>query len=250
MKPDELVEKLKEVLGSRVKSVILYGSAAAGDHLGQGSDYNILVALERLGLDELNALVPISDRWVKAGNPPPLLFTRDRFIQSADVFPIEILDIRESHQVLLGEDLISELDVSKENLRLQLEHELKGKLIQLRAGFLVTKRDAGRIVSLMVDSLSSFLVLARAALRLIQDQVPAQKMEALKLLARHFQFETTAFETVQQIKEGVLKARDVDAEMLFSKYLETVEHLTDRVDSFLREASVEYAPSGSKDKEH
>lgn len=239
MKPDDLVEKLKKALGSQLKSIVLYGSAAAGDHLGEGSDFNILVALDRLGLDELNALVPISDRWVKAGNPPPLLFTRDRFIQSADVFPIEILDIREAHKILFGEDIIAELDVSKENLRLQLEHELKGKLIQLRAGFLVTKRDAGRIVDLMVDSLSSFLVLARAALRLLQEQVPAQKIDALKQLAEQFHFETQSFETIQQIKEGTLKQRDVDAEQLFSRYLEAIEQMTDRVDSYLREAVVE-----------
>ncbi len=239
MKPDDLVDKLKKALGSQLKSIVLYGSAAAGDHLGEGSDFNILVALDRLGLDELNALVPISDRWVKAGNPPPLLFTRDRFIQSADVFPIEILDIREAHKILLGEDIIAELDVSKENLRLQLEHELKGKLIQLRAGFLVTKRDSGRIVDLMVDSLSSFLVLARAALRLLQDEVPAQKIDALKRLAEQFHFETQSFETIQRIKEGTLKQRDVDAEQLFSRYLEAIEQMTDRVDSYLREAVVE-----------
>lgn len=239
MKPDQLVEKLKEALGPRLKSVLLYGSAAAGDHLGEGSDFNILVALERLGLDELNALVPISERWVKDGNPPPLLFVRDRFMQSADVFPIEILDIRESHEVLFGENIVMELEVSKENLRLQLEHELKGKLIQLRAAFLLTKRNSGRIVALMVDSLSSFLVLARAALRLLQDQVPAQKMEALKLLAGHFQFDTRAFETVQKLKEGTSKARDVDAEQLFSQYLRTVEALTDRVDSYIRKTEVE-----------
>ncbi|MFZ0429247.1 MAG: nucleotidyltransferase domain-containing protein [Acidobacteriota bacterium] len=238
MKPEDLVRKLQETLGSRLKSVILYGSAAAGDYLAEGSDFNILVALERLGLEELDALVPITEKWVKEGNPPPLLFTKDRFERSADVFPIEILDIKESHRVLSGEDIVAELDVSRENLRLQLEHELKGKLIQLRAAFLVTKRDSGRIVALMVDSLSSFLVLARAALRLIQDQVPAKKMEALKLLAESFQFETGAFETVQQIKEGVLKARDVEAEPLFSRYLETVERLTDRVDSFLQEQAV------------
>ena len=46
-----------------------------------------------MSLDELKALVPITDRWVKEGNPPPLLFTSDRFARSADVFPIEILDI-------------------------------------------------------------------------------------------------------------------------------------------------------------
>ena len=39
---NQLVEKLRKAYGDRLVSVILYGSAAAGDHQAKFSDFNIL----------------------------------------------------------------------------------------------------------------------------------------------------------------------------------------------------------------
>ena len=75
MTPENFVERIRQALPAGVRSVLLYGSAAAGDHLGQHSDYNVLVVLDRLGLAELQALAGPTQAWVKDGNHPPLLFT-------------------------------------------------------------------------------------------------------------------------------------------------------------------------------
>ncbi len=42
---DQLVEKLRNALGQDLVSVVLYGSAAVGDHHGKFSDYNVLCVL-------------------------------------------------------------------------------------------------------------------------------------------------------------------------------------------------------------
>lgn len=233
MKPEELVEKLKAALPDRLKSVVLYGSAAAGDHAGKRSDYNILVVLDRLGLAELKALAKPSVAWTKAGNPAPLLFTMDRLKKSADVFPIEMLDIRQTHKILLGEDLISGMDLTQSNLRLELEHELKGKLIQLREGYLTTGGKPKAVVELMVQSLSTFLVLFRAALRLHTDEVPAQKMDVLTELGKYMEFDSSVFDGIREIKTGAVKAGSVDADKMFERYLQTIEMVVDKVDDYI-----------------
>ena len=43
MKLDELVDQLKKVYGAQLRAVVLYGSAAAGEHIPKRSDYNVLV---------------------------------------------------------------------------------------------------------------------------------------------------------------------------------------------------------------
>ena len=68
------------------------------------SNYNVLLVVDGLGVAELNALSKPALQWAKAGNRPPLLFTRGQLKASADVFPIELLDMRQSHRVLFGED--------------------------------------------------------------------------------------------------------------------------------------------------
>ena len=215
--------------------MVLYGSAAAGDHVGKRSDYNVLVVAEKLGVAELRALAKPSTAWRRAGNPSPLFFTLDRLQKSADVFPIELLDIKESHRVLLGRDLLDEVEVDRENLRLVVERELKSNLIRLRENFLLTEGRPKRVVDLMIDSLSTFLVLFRAALRLYQEEVPPLKLDALRALANHVRFDTEVFQSVEELKEGRRSTKDSDPLALFEAYLKTIESVVDAVDAHIHE---------------
>ncbi len=233
MTPEKLVEELKQACPDQLKSVVLYGSAAAGDHAGRRSDYNVLVLAEELGVKTLQAFSKTAAAWAKAGNPAPLLFTQDRLKQATDVFPIELLDIRECHKILYGDDPVSDLEISTANLRLEIEHELRGKLIRLRQAYLLTGGKAKAVADLMVESLSTFLVLFRASLRLFQDEIPQKKFQALELLGTHLSFDPAVFQTVQQLKDGTIKPKDCDTEDLFNTYLSTIECVIDAVDAEL-----------------
>ena len=231
MTPEKLVERLKGDLGERLRSVILYGSAAAGDYAGKRSDYNVLVVATHMGLAELDAMAGTARAWAKAGNPAPLLFTLERLRTSADVFPIELLDIKDTHGILYGEDVLDGIAVSRENLRLELEHELKGKLIQLRERYLLSGGKSRAVAELMVQSLSTFLVLFRAALRLYGASVPPRKLEALTILKEHVDFDAEVFTIVSELKEGSKKPKEINAAALFARYLQTIEAVVDAVDA-------------------
>jgi predicted nucleotidyltransferase len=231
--PEQLVDKLKVFCPTGIRAIILYGSAVAGDHVGKRSDYNVLVVMDKLGVEELKRFVGPTEQWVKAGNHSPLLFTLDGLKESADVFPIEIADIKDSHRILYGEDVVSGIELSEQNLRHQIEHELKGKVIHLRERYLATGGKPKLIVDLMMSSLSSFLVLFRAALRLYQEEVPTTKLEAVKRLSAKLQFDPGVFETVEALKAGKKKAKEVDADELFDRYLATIENVVTAVDRHL-----------------
>lgn len=233
MTPEKLVEELKQTCPTGLKSIVLYGSAAAGDHAGKRSDYNILVVTDDLGVATLNALSKTAAKWARAGNPAPLMFTDERLSQATDVFPVELLDIRECHKVLHGADPVAGLEIDTKNLRLQIEHELRGKLIQLRQHYLMTGGKAKAVADLMIGSLSTFLVLFRAALRLFDDAVPQKKLEALEKLASHLEFDVSVFKSVQQLKDGTVKAKDVDIAELFGNYIKSIECVIDAVDAYI-----------------
>ena len=233
MTPEKLVEELRQACPKGLTSVILYGSAAAGDHSGKQSDYNVLVVTEDLGIDTLNAISKTAAAWSKAGNPAPMLFTEERLAQATDVFPIELLDIRECHKVLHGEDLVEGLEIDTKNLRLEIEHELRGKLIRLRQSYLLTQGKPKAVVELMIQSLSTFLVLFRASLRLFEEQVPQKKFSALEKLSAHLEFDGVVFQIVQELKDGTKNPKDVAVGELFSNYLKTVECVIDAVDVYI-----------------
>ncbi len=237
MKPEQWVEQLKQAMPAGLRSVVLYGSAATGDHLAGKSDYNILIVTDRLGLAELDALSKPAVAWAKAGNRPPLLFTPQQLRDSADAFPIELSDMQQSRKILFGDDLLADVVIKPEHLRLQLEHDLKARLLQLRERYLLTRGKPGPVAELLTSSLSTFLVLFRATLRLYQSDVPSRKLEALDALARHVGFDAQVFLTVHALKEGRCKRRDVSPVALFEQYRTTIEQVVDAVDRRTRAAS-------------
>lgn len=233
MKPEKLVEELEQAWGEKLRSVILYGSAAAGDYVGKHSDLNVLVVAKSLDQATLKSFAKTARKWSKDGNPPPLLFTEERLRQAADVFPIELLDIKECRKILYGSDPIENIEIDTSNLRLEIEHELRGKLIQLRQRYLTVADKRRRTAELMVESVGTFLVLLRAALRLFEKNVPVRKVEALDHLDRHIECDLSVFKTVNSLKAGQAKTGDIAVDQLFDQYLAAIESVVDEVDRCL-----------------
>jgi predicted nucleotidyltransferase len=236
MTPEKLVDELKNALAEDLKSVVLYGSAATGDHAGKNSDYNVLVVVNTLGVEQLDSISGSVKKWTKAGNTSPLLFTPERLQKSADAFPIEMLDIKDNNKVLYGDDVIKDMEISKQNLRLELEHELKGKLIQLRQQFMLTESKPKLVTELMINSISTFLVLFRSSLRLFREDVPGDKRQALKELGEQLKIDMSVFMTIRKLKSRELKIKGINPIGLFKTYLSKVEQVVDMVDNYIHKS--------------
>ncbi len=230
MSPEQFAEKLKAVCGDNLQSVVLYGSAAAGDYASKGSDYNLLIVLKDLQPSVLRHLAKPVSAWERAGNPPPLLFTRKRLTEAADVFPAELLDMRDARKILFGEDVIAGIRPDTANLRLQVERELSSALIQLRRSYLSVCANPQRLAALLTGSFSGVLTLFRAALRLYEDPVPTEKFQALEKLNGYVPVEVESFRQIRALKTGAMKIKKVDVGQLFEEYLKSIEAVVDAVD--------------------
>src|SRR2546423_13824886 len=104
MTTEQLVKALHEALGPGLKSIVLFGSAAAGDFVDGVSGHDLLIVADKLGAAELAALSAPLARWRQAGNPLPQLFTAAELAGSADVFPIELTDMQQSRRGVVGEE--------------------------------------------------------------------------------------------------------------------------------------------------
>ena len=233
MTPERLTEELQPACGQALISVMLYGSAVAGDHVRGQSDYNVLVVLKQLEAAELSHLSPIARRWSARGNPSPLLLTPETFRRSATLFPLEIADMKESHRVLYGQDLLSQLTADPLRLRDQLDQELHGKLLQLRGQYLLAAGRPTALERLLVQSLSTFLVLFRGALRLYQEHIPHAKMAALEQLAQHVPVPLVVFRQVASLRSRHWPKGSGELERLFADYLSAVTAIVGAVEERL-----------------
>lgn len=226
---DQIVEQLKKVLGERLSSIVLYGSAAAGDNTGKNSDVNLLVITKNLTREELQSLSSVVVPWVKDGNHPPLFLNKNHLKEFASVFPVEILDIQNSHQVLYGEDPVEGVAVSNEHLLIQIQHEIQAKFLRLKTQFILTESDPKAVTRLMIDSLSSFLVLFKNTLWLFKVKPQPKKLDALRQLKSHVAFDMEPFEKVTYLKAGS-HMDDSEVILLFQRYFMAIQAIVNHVE--------------------
>lgn len=231
----KLVQDLTRLAGSNLLSVILYGSAATGEFHAKHSDLNLLCLFEKLDGDTLARLNPTTRRWVRKGHPPPLVFAASQLARAADVFAIELLDIKASHKVLHGADLVAEIDVPLALHHLQVERELRQALIRLREHYLASDGDAKSVLRLVTASVSTFATLFRHAAVAVGDPVedlrkPARKRESIDRLATLLNFSARPFHAALDLREGKIDAGKVDAGALFGEYLSAVSLVVNEID--------------------
>lgn len=227
-----LVEDLRATHGTNLACVILYGSAAAGDHIELRSDYNILIALHRITPEDLRQAQAPTREWQRLGHPLPVYFTLEELSDAADVFPIEFYQMANARVVLYGHDPFEFVQLSNANLRHQAEYELRSKLIQLRRLYIPASISIEKLCDLMSDSLSSFAALFRAVLMLHGQEAPVSKPDCVRATAKLLQLDPTPFERIFEFRTGGnLPTSEKEANDLFGAYLFQIEQVVEAVDN-------------------
>lgn len=229
---DDLVTQLRAAYGSQLSAVVLYGSAAAGEHIPKQSDYNVLVLLDRIDPATLAASSAVAQAWSNAGNPPPMTMTTGEWQRSSDVFPMEYADILDRHRVLHGPPPFAGITVSRENLRLQLEQQVLGKLLQLRQGALLAGTDGKRQLELITASLSTMMVLFRAVLRLHGERPEGDNVKLAQRVATLADLDGSPFERAVRHVRGEAKLSSTDAGAVLAGYLTGIERLNAYLDRY------------------
>jgi hypothetical protein len=174
----ELVSRLKEACGKNLESVILYGSAARGDFRPGASDLNILCAVTVIDLSELQRLAPVVTWWTQEMHEPaPLFFLTEELRRSTDVFAIESLDIKRSHRVLFGKDVVADLEIPMNLHRVEVEHELRQLLLKLRQHVLHAGRNEMEFSTVLKRTISGAVTLLRHTLLAFGEEPPQDTTE-------------------------------------------------------------------------
>jgi nucleotidyltransferase-like protein len=232
-KIDDFVKRVREAAGANLESVILYGSAASGDFHPEFSNLNLFCVLLDSSFPALQALAPVAKWWDRQKQPPPLFMTRDELERSSDVFAIELMDMQQHHRVLFGKDVLQGLRIPMHLHRIQVEYELREKLILLRQKLLLASESNRRLRDLLLRSVPSFVTLFRHALIALGHGAQAGTREAVQTLSKLVGFDPSAIYQVLDVREHKANLRQTDIKGLFAQYLAAVEQVTAAVDKKL-----------------
>ena len=229
-KLDEFVQKLKAAAADNLKAVILYGSAATEEFHAKHSDLNILCLVEQADAAHLEALHGAVEWWTRRGQRAPLVFTLDELQRSADIFTIELLDMKSRHRILYGENVLAGISVPLHNHSIQVERELRTDWLRLRQAILGAPKKSKVYLELMVSSFSAFAALFRHALIALGEAPSETKREAIDRIAQFAGADPAGFHAILGVREGKVKERDLDAEKILNQYFAFVEAVTEEFD--------------------
>jgi hypothetical protein len=237
-KVDEFVKRVRAAAGPNIESIVLFGSAVAGDFHPGLSNLNLLCVLRDSAFTALESLAPVAKWWDSLRQPPPLCMTRTELERSTDVFTIELLDMQQHHRVLLGEDVVQGLQISMHVHRVQVEYELREKLILLRQQVLLASGNGARLWDLLLRSVPSFGTLFRHALIALGETPPPGRREAVDALSMRLGFDLSAIHRALDVREHDVREqktdrKKIDVNDLAARYLAAIEKVTAAVDEAL-----------------
>ena len=225
------LEPVRTALGGDFLAAYVTGSALLHGFDPQHSRVNLLVVSRGLApevLDRLAAAIPDSKR---APHFDPLFMTLAQMRASTDVFPIEWLDFKERHLRLEGEDVFAEIEVARTHLRLQCEHELRGKHLRLRHEYLASARRPERLREVLARMASGFHALFRTLLRLRGEEPPASTERVIERVADLFQLDARALLEVHRMRFATQKQDGAEARASYLRFLVEIEKLVGRIDA-------------------
>jgi hypothetical protein len=158
------------------------------------------------------------------------------YLESAlDVFPIEFLEISDHHLLLHGEsNPFAKLEIHLPHLRLEVEEQLRGKMLHLWEAYLEVGSSKRELRRLLVESPLGFEVALRGLLRLRQEAGDARPDHPGELLAAVEEEFGVALPTLRRLEavrggEGAIAGGEV--EPLFDAYLAEVRSLVRTIDA-------------------
>jgi hypothetical protein len=129
--------------GADLLGMVLYGAVLDAGFDERRSAATSAVVLRHIELETLRRLGEQGVRWGRRGIAAPLVLTPEFIESSCDSFPLELLEIKQNHVTLVGEDHFTPLELKREHVRLQCERELKRIKMRMRQGLLAAAgRDA------------------------------------------------------------------------------------------------------------
>jgi hypothetical protein len=232
-KIQEFVKRLREAGGPNIESIILFGSAVSGDFHPGLSNLNLFCVLRDCSFAALGALAPAVKWWGGQKQPPPLCMTRHELERSTDVFTIELLDMVQHHRVLFGQDVLQGLQIDMHLHRVQVEYELREKLVLLRQHVLVAADNNSRLWDVLLHSVPSFATLFRHALTALGGKPAPGRAEAVQALAQRLQFDPSAIQQALDVRERKADPKGLDVKDVCARYLAAIEKVAAAVDQAL-----------------
>ena len=176
---NSFTSSLKNDLGDSLVSVVLYGGLVKNEMIKETDRVKIMIVVKSVKLSSLNKVGDALSSTKRAKQIQLLTLTPADLSSSTDVFPIKFLDMQQDYEILHGEDLVKDLEVGRDHLRIRCEQEIKNLMLKLRSMYLRSRKDSKVLQKVLLKAYYSFLQSGDALAELKTGKVYRKENEVL-----------------------------------------------------------------------
>ncbi len=203
---EKYMHMVQTVYADTLVMAALYGSAATGSYVYGISDINLLLVVDPPSPSKLFDLGERTFKIVGKYRITPHVLSKSELLGSADVFPVEYLEISSTMDLIHGDNLFEQLDISRKNLRHQVEAMLRGEINSLRQIILAASAKEKLFGRELQQWAGRQFTLYRALLNLAGEKEKSGHTDVRLVtddLAEIFSLSVTPFHDMEDIREGI-----------------------------------------------
>ena len=227
---EHFCNQIRVSLTDQLVSAIVYGDAVRNPETPP-PNVNVMIVLLSINVETLDQLAGPVQKARRSFGLSPLILTEEDLYSSTDVFPIKFINMRRHHRVLVGKDVLTNLVVGVEHLRLRCEQEIKNLMLRMRSFYVQNAQYPKMIRDTLTTATTSLLTSFSALLILKNEPVPDSNLElidkAAEILALNTDSLKAVFELSKQPKVDAARVRK-----LYESFMETVRSTAKIADGF------------------
>ena len=220
-----------DALGDQVGSVIVYGGVTRDEYYPSESDVNVLLVLTDVSVAVLDKIVRPYQKGFRDINLDAIILTEDQLRGSMDVFPVRFKEMKQSHQLIWGRDVLADLDISDDYLKLLAVQEIKNLQLRLHRIYLLNSRKSKTLQRALTSALAPYLSALGAALVVKTGQSPIKKRDIAETASAEFDLDFSLLQSPMELKSHDRKADVAELRTLYDSFMTTVDRTADIVDN-------------------
>ena len=226
---DIFCNELESELGAKFISGVLYGSLAGGEVVDSDKGViNFMIVLNEINTEILD-IVGDALRKVKSRKIALLTLSENDLVSSTDVFPIKFLNIKRNHKIYYGKDVMSSLEISKQNLRLRCEQEVKNLMLRLRQSYLSSGQNRNSLSVLIKRAYGSLLRDMSVIVEIKSGEIKSSEIDIINTCST-YGVDVKALLEIQSFKSDGLPNNLDELKRLLESLMKCVRELADYVD--------------------
>jgi hypothetical protein len=140
---------------------------------------------------------------------------------------VKFLSIKESYNVLLGKDVMADLSINRDHIRLRSEQEIKNLLMRMRRFYLANNGHG--LTGYMVQCYGGFLENLRMVASLSEDEMPSRD-SVIDVASQKFGINSKTLQKVASLRGRDSPLPRDEEEKLFGEFLTIVGKVAEVAD--------------------